>query len=624
MSINKKLLFSILIALTIFIFITEIFSYTSSLNKTKKELYTNNKAIYTNIIQMQSQSIKTLSLVLSNDNVIKEAYIYDDEQSIKEHLEVFWAKVKKEKLIHEIHFFKPPAISFVNFSAFHSRGRDVSHTRKDIKWVTSTKNSSSHTMVCNTYAGIRATFPILSDEGKVLGGLSMGKKIDWLPETIKETTKLDSFLVYNKNSTDNLIKEYYKEFIKDKKVVGDYILANQTIKIDPTKLNDIDFSKDIQNFIIDGKTYSLNIFKIFDFQKKSMGYICILNDLNKFNQEFISEMLINLFLLLTGSSIIYFILRPKMQKTSLKIKEMEYITQEIKKNNFQVLDEFKDIKLFDDELSKLELNIISMGKELHKSYNQLEVRVKEEVQKNAQKDQHMLQQSRLAQMGEMISMIAHQWRQPLTAISATTNNLSFKIMMDDIDKKEFETEVGLIAEYSQHLSKTIDDFRDFFKTNKDKEKTTLSYIINSTLDIVRTSVENKNIKIVSTVNCEHEIITYPNEIKQVVLNIIKNSEDALIDNKIVNPMITIESISDKSCTLEKFRIKDNAGGIPSDIIDKIFDPYFSTKKTKDGTGLGLYMSKTIIEEHCDGTINVFNDNDGAVFEIIFNQNKKEE
>ena len=623
MSINKKILFSILMTLTVFIFITEIFSYTSSLNKIKEELYVNNKAIYTNIIQLQSQSIKTLSLVLANDSVIKEAYVYDDGQSIKEHLAVFWAKVKKEKLIHEIHFFKPPAISFVNFSAFSSKGRDVSHIRKDIKWVTSTKNSSSHTMVCNTYAGIRATFPIISDDGKVLGGLSMGKKIDWLPETIKETTKLDSFLVYNKNSTDNLIKEYYTEFIKDKKVISEYILANQTIKIDPSKINDIDFDKDIQNFIINGKTYSLNLFKIFDFEKKTMGYICILNDLKKFNTEFITQMIINLFLLLTGSAIIYFILRPKMEKTSLKIKEMEYITQEIKKNNFKVLDEFKDIKLFDDELSKLELNIITMGKELHSSYNQLEVRVKEEVQKNAHKDQQMLQQSRLAQMGEMISMIAHQWRQPLTAISATTNNLSFKLMMDDIDKKEFEKEINLISDYSQHLSKTIDDFRGFFKVKKNKELTTLSKVVNETLDIIKISIENKNIKITTNLECQVEFETYPSEVKQVILNLIKNAEDILLEKNIKNPMINITTICKKD-NIYSLVVKDNGGGIPEDIINQIFDPYFSTKKEKDGTGLGLYMSKRIIEEHCNGKINVFNDNDGAVFEIFFNQNKEKE
>ena len=257
-------------------------------------------------------------------------------------------------------------------------------------------------------------------------------------------------------------------------------------------------------------------------------------------------------------------------------------------------------------------------KELEKLNNTLEEKVKIEVEKNRLQDKQMLQQSRLAQMGEMISMIAHQWRQPLTAISATTSNLTLKLIMDNnINKDEFQTEIDLIADYSQHLSKTIDDFRGFFKTNKEKEKTTLTKIVTNTLNIVKTSVINKNIKIVTDLECEEEFETYSNEVKQVILNLIKNAEDILIEKEIKNPTITIKSICGINCDHPTLIIKDNAGGVPEDIIDQIFNPYFSTKKEKDGTGLGLYMSKTIIEEHCGGKLSVSNDDDGAVFTIKF-------
>jgi len=236
--------------------------------------------------------------------------------------------------------------------------------------------------------------------------------------------------------------------------------------------------------------------------------------------------------------------------------------------------------------------------------------------------QQMLQQSRLAQMGEMISMIAHQWRQPLNAISLTTSNLQIKLMMDDVNHEFFTQEIKLIDSYSQHLSKTIDDFRSFFKDNKNKETTTLDYIVNSTLEIVKVSVENKNIKIVTDLNCHVEFETYPNEVKQVVLNIIKNAEDVLLEKEVKNPTITIQTICSSNETSKQLIIKDNAGGIPEDIIDKIFDPYFSTKLEKDGTGLGLYMSKTIIEDHCAGKLRVANDEDGAVFRIEFDVEQK--
>ena len=245
----------------------------------------------------------------------------------------------------------------------------------------------------------------------------------------------------------------------------------------------------------------------------------------------------------------------------------------------------------------------------------LEQKIKKEVTKNRLQDQQLLQQSRLAQMGEMLSMIAHQWRQPLNSISMTANNLSLKCMMGEVDQKLFEKELTLIDQYSQHLSKTINDFRDFFKDHKDKEIVNLDEIIQSTISIIQPSLNNHNIKLISLVNSKVMFQTYPSEVTQVLLNILKNAEDALLENKIKNPTITIDAISNLDKNKHIVIIKDNAGGIPKKIIKNIFDPYFSTKLKKDGTGLGLYMSKTIIEEHCNGKLSVTNDKNGAVFRV---------
>jgi signal transduction histidine kinase len=267
------------------------------------------------------------------------------------------------------------------------------------------------------------------------------------------------------------------------------------------------------------------------------------------------------------------------------------------------------------ERNRHEQLLITQSQEFENLNKTLDKRVQEELAKNRQKEQQLIHQSRLAQMGEMISMIAHQWRQPLTAISATANNLILKIMMDDIDKDEFEKEIGLISNYSQHLSKTIDDFRGFFKENKVEKVTTIDKIIESTLDIVRVSVENANIELRTKLECNKELKTYPSEIKQVVLNLIKNAQDALIEKDVKDAYIEIETLckDDKHVLI----IKDNGGGIPENIMDKIFEPYFSTKLEKDGTGLGLYMSKIIIEKHCGAKIKAENDDKGAVFKVIF-------
>ena len=244
----------------------------------------------------------------------------------------------------------------------------------------------------------------------------------------------------------------------------------------------------------------------------------------------------------------------------------------------------------------------------------LEERIKKEIEKNKEKTAQLIQQSRFAQMGEMISMIAHQWRQPLTAITATTNNLLLKnILNKEVPKEILEEELNLITEYTQHLSFTIDDFRNFFKSDNEKVDSKIEDIIEKAINIIKTSFEAKDINLITNYKFNENINMYTTEIQQVILILLKNAEDALVDNEIENK--TIEIITYKENDFAIIEIQDNAGGIASDIIYKIFDPYFSTKKAKEGTGIGLYMSKMIINDHCKGEITASNNQDGAIFKI---------
>ncbi|RLA72815.1 MAG: hypothetical protein DRG24_01900 [Epsilonproteobacteria bacterium] len=267
-----------------------------------------------------------------------------------------------------------------------------------------------------------------------------------------------------------------------------------------------------------------------------------------------------------------------------------------------------------NDRKKLEVSEAASKKEIEMLNQNLAQRVKEEVGKNREKEQQFIQQSRLAQMGEMISMIAHQWRQPLSAISATSSLLELKAKLHQLDDDSVEQKAKDISSYAQHLSHTIDDFRDFFQPNRELKETSYEEIITSVLSIIESSIVNKNIQLIQELNTHEILTTYPNELKQVVLNLIKNAEDVLLEREIDHPYIKIRTYTkDDQQILE---ISDNGGGIPETLIEKIFDPYFSTKSDKNGTGLGLYMSKTIIEEHCGGTLHVKNGIKGARFEII--------
>ncbi len=262
-----------------------------------------------------------------------------------------------------------------------------------------------------------------------------------------------------------------------------------------------------------------------------------------------------------------------------------------------------------DYFDKKKLLLLEKQSEEIKEFNKtLQKRIEEEVAKNREKDQQILAQSRLAQMGEMLGMIAHQWRQPINAISVTAITIDMKAQLGQLDDESAIELADKISEFTQHLSKTIDDFRDFFKPIKEKSDITYAELIQSTLDIVQQSLANKNIKIEVEIDSDVTFHTYVNELKQVLLNLIKNAEDVLIEREVENPTVKIVA---KGTTLS---VSDNGGGVPEEILPKIFDPYFSTKKL-NGTGLGLYMSKTIVEEHCGGKLTVHNDEEGAVFTI---------
>ncbi len=248
-----------------------------------------------------------------------------------------------------------------------------------------------------------------------------------------------------------------------------------------------------------------------------------------------------------------------------------------------------------------------------------------------EKERQLRQQSRLAQMGEMISMIAHQWRQPLGAINSSVIAIQSKLSigrydLDDKDDREkflkfLNKKNKSIIEYVENLSETIDDFRNFFKPDKSKDLTSIEEPINKALKIVNVSMSSKGITIEKNFNDSEKIELYQNEVMQVILNILKNSEDNFIEKSVQNPKITIETFKEENTHI--IRITDNGGGIPQEILPKIFDPYFSTKDEKNGTGLGLYMSKTVIQEHHNGELKVSNIDNGVCFEIKFFQYKED-
>jgi len=226
----------------------------------------------------------------------------------------------------------------------------------------------------------------------------------------------------------------------------------------------------------------------------------------------------------------------------------------------------------------------------------------------------MLHQSRLAAMGEMMSMIAHQWRQPITPIVMSANNVILEFEMGKVEKTEVVGHLQSILDQVTYLSQTIDDFRSFFDPNRKKQWITIGKVVNEAKKILSKSLEANNISLRIEQEGDDNVFIYENELVQTLLNIIKNAKDELVAHVKDGREIQVwSSVGEENAVI---RIEDNAGGIPEENLYRIFEPYFSTKG-ENGTGLGLYMSDVIIGKHFHGTIKAENTQQGARFTITF-------
>ena len=255
------------------------------------------------------------------------------------------------------------------------------------------------------------------------------------------------------------------------------------------------------------------------------------------------------------------------------------------------------------------------------------IAIKEEItsklymqQKLKHQEELMIFQSRHAAMGEMISMIAHQWRQPTTVISLCANNILTDVILDEMNQESFRRNSQDIIDQTEYLSQTIDDFRNFFKPNKEKSEVTIKEVIEEVKNMMQATLSNCNIELREDYSFNKKIKTYKKELVQVLINFIKNAKEMFEEKKSDSKIIFInEYIKNNNVILQ---ICDNAGGIEQENIHRIFEPYFTTKDEKNGTGLGLYISKVIIEKHLNGTIKAFNKDQGACFEITLNFEKE--
>ena len=261
--------------------------------------------------------------------------------------------------------------------------------------------------------------------------------------------------------------------------------------------------------------------------------------------------------------------------------------------------------------TELELQVEKKTYELQELNDQLEIRVKDKVKELIAKDKLITAQSKQAVMGEMISMIAHQWRQPLSTITLQISNLHFKRLLGDkITVKDSDKVLSEISDTIVYLSDTIDDFQTYFRQNKEQEEIEVYELLQKAINFALPRTKDVNVDIINKTDKKIIVQTYVNEMIQVILNIINNAIDAFIETAKKDAKLLLYAHEEEDSVV--IFIEDNAGGISDENLSHIFEPYFSTKG-KNGTGLGLYMSQMIVEKQFHGEIRVETSPKGTIF-----------
>ncbi len=619
-----------LVILSIFIIIYSLFFYINTQSKNDRIQLELNRQIegleihYALTMDYFIQDVKSIRNNISNNK--KAIALFSKAQNAtKEQKDILRDKLYKllTPMYRRIHsrgilqwqFVFPNNISFLRMHKPSKYGDDLTNIRYSFKHANKTKKTVAGFEQGRTTHAFRYVFPYYDKQGNHLGAVEISLASVALQEKFLNVNKLHSHFLVNKNifsvkawETNDLITKYIQS-IEHK----DYMFA-VTHHYDKDKM---EYAKNnIISPLRDKITYNIPLkksFALYTQHKDTMKVITFLPIKNTQEEEVVAYIVSytdnnniynmckdykysNIIIFFILIFLFYFIYKNLNHKKELEIeiknktKDLEEkINTEIKKN-----EEIQNLNRIVEE-SEEELKILNTN---------LSTRILEEVAKNAQKEQLLAQQSKMASMGEMLENIAHQWRQPLSVISTASSGIIMQKKFGlSSEEKEIET-LNIITDSAQHLSKTIDDFRDFFKAHKEKKLFSIKEVYKRTLMLLESKFKNREIEVIENIE-DIKIYGLDSELVQSIMNILNNARDILeTKEKHQRRLIFIDIYKKENNAIIK--IKDNGGGIPDDIIEKIFEPYFTTKHQSQGTGIGLYMTEEMIIKHMYGTISVEN------------------
>ncbi len=540
---------------------------------------------------------KSLSLMPGVLDVLSKAQVASAEEKgvlrdkFYKRLKYKYDTLKLKGVVH-FGFILPSGEVFLRLQKPERFGDNVKDFRYNVKYVNEFKKQIHGYSKGKIAPAFRNTYPIFSNDKKYLGSVELSFSSENIHSYLENVSKIHTHFLIKKDILNAVVWD------KDK-VVSNYIdsaehpeymmIINKEHKKERYKENlkaikhikqEIDDNMNKKKkfglyILTNNKAVVISFYPIRNIQEETVSWIVSYDRDSFIDMTIKINLMIQTLLFFVFLILFYFIYRVINQKEILDL---------------QVKSRTKELQSSKNELLKLN--------------ESLEDRVKDVIAQNQQKEQLLYQQSKMASMGEMIGNIAHQWRQPIAIISMWANNIKMDIDMDEVNNKNFEKYADNINKQTKHLSQTIDDFRNFFAPNKSKSTFTIKSSIDKTMSLLKASFKTHDIEVIENIQ-NIEISTLENELTQAILNIIKNAKDILITlPKSAKKLIFIKIYLKNNKVI--IEIKDNGGGIEEDIINKVFEPYFTTKHKSIGTGIGLYMTQSIITKHLDGDISVKN------------------
>jgi len=526
------------------------------------------------VFELQNKYNSKLDEFINHNDRLIDAFAKRDRKTLEKLSQKEFEKLSNENQNFEVMCFGlPDMTSFYRAHMPKKFGDDISKVH-GVKIVNTLKKRVSGFLVTKLGLFYRVTFPVYKD-GKYIGLIAFGINLGFVNDHIYETLDTESAVLVK---TKVLKQSKWFDRLEEGSVGRYTVISTNGELIDLLKISSKNIESDNIQIEHNDKIYKIIKKDIYGLYDKTVATIILFQNIT----EEVKEYKLYLYLFILVVSMLVILLAFVLVKTFNKF--------------------LSTIITINDDLIDLNVN--------------LEQRVNDEVIKNREKEQKIFQQAKMVQMGEMIGNIAHQWRQPLSAITSTASALRVHNELGIMEENEINDKMDSIVDKANYLSTTINTFRDFINDDKTKKDVVIQDEILQSISIIKSTLNDCHIDLKDNIDTDKKAVLHivSGELSQTIINIINNARDALLDKKVENGWIKIDLLQDDDSKVT-ITIEDNGGGIPDDVMPKIFDPYFTTKHKSQGTGLGLHMSYKIITESLGGKLYVQNTQYGAKFFI---------